>query len=142
VETSNCGVPQGSILVPVLFNIFIKDIDGGIECTLRNFVDDIKLIGTVDMLEGNDAIHKGLNRLEEWACPMKFNKAKCKVVHLSEGNPQDQYRLEDEWIWNSPVEKDVRILVDEKLDMSWQRALKPRRPTVSWAAPRKAWPAG
>jgi len=71
----------------------------------------------------------------------KFNKAKCEVMHMGQGNPKLKYSLGDEGIQSSPEEKDLHMLVDQKLNMTWHCAL-PAEPTVSWAASREMWPAG
>ncbi|PKU41178.1 pol- hypothetical protein [Limosa lapponica baueri] len=115
---------KGLILEPALFNIFISDLDDGIKCTLMKFADDTKLSGEVDTLEGRVTLQEDLHRLKEWSNKnlMKFNKDKRKVLHLRKHNPGVQHRLGSTWLGSSSVERNLRVLVDNELNIGEQCA--------------------
>ncbi|KAJ7403141.1 rna-directed dna polymerase from mobile element jockey-like [Pitangus sulphuratus] len=127
---------------PVVLDIRVGDVDSG--STLSKFADDTMLCGGVKALEGRDAIQRDLDRLQRQAFVslMKFIKAKHTVQHMSWGNLKHKYMLGKEWIGSSLAEKDLEVLVDEKLNMTWQCALAAQKPTISWTTPKAAWSEG
>lgn len=92
----------GSVLVLILFHIFIGNMDSVIKGTLSKFIDNITLCGAVDKVKGRDAIHRNLDRFERWTNKnlMKFNKMMCKVLYLNHGNPRHTHRLDRQVIGN------------------------------------------
>jgi len=82
------GVPQGSMLGPILFLIFINDMDCGIVNWLLKFADDAKMFGKVQPNLDNLSLQKDLQRLCDWAkeWQMEFNIEKCKVMHIGNSN--------------------------------------------------------
>ena len=86
------GVPQGSVLGPLLFVIYINDFPGILKSTCKLFADDTKLYGEVNDAIGNDRLQGDLNSCSLWAKEwlMEFHPKKCKVIHFGKKNRRYQ----------------------------------------------------
>ena len=87
------GVPQGSVLGPVLFLIYVNDIDEKVTCNISKFADDTKIYASVPDREAARVMQNDLNKMYEWCkdCQVEFNVVKCKVMHFGKTNECIQY---------------------------------------------------
>ena len=116
------GVPQGSILGPLLFLIFINDIDKNIVNKLLKFADDTKLCGKVSSDSDADQMQADLRQLFDWSIDwqMLFNVDKCKIVHFGYKNNRNFYYLGSNVIKSDIEEKDLGVIVHESLKSTSQ----------------------
>lgn len=110
-------------------SFFINVLDEETEHTLSKFVDDTKLVRVADTPEACATIQRDLDRLESWMERnlMRFSKGKCSILHLGRTSPRHEYRLGAYLLESSSVERDLRVMVDNKLTVSQQCALVARK---------------
>jgi hypothetical protein len=116
------GVPQGSVLGPVLFLVYINDIDLGLLSKLGKFADDSKLLKGIRSQADVIEIKQDLLKLEQWSenWQMQFNSQKCSVIHLGHNNPCSEYFLYGSELKPSEQERDLGVIVDKSLKFSEQ----------------------
>ncbi|KAF2354822.1 Reverse transcriptase domain [Trinorchestia longiramus] len=91
------GVPQGSVLGPLLFIIYINDLDVGIITEINEFADDMKLSHRAFTERDRATIQSDLNRLLQWTetWQMSFNIKKCSLMHVGANNRHFQHTMYD-----------------------------------------------
>ncbi|PKU28444.1 rna-directed dna polymerase from mobile element jockey-like [Limosa lapponica baueri] len=122
--------------------MLINELGDGVERTFNKFGEDTQLGGVVGMPEHHAVIQRVLDRLEKWVDRnlMKFNKDKCKVLHLGRNNSMHQYLFGADQLESSLTEKALGVPVDTKLTMI-NVPLQQRRPTAFQVALGEALPA-
>lgn len=113
-------VPQGSVLGPLLFILYINDIDDGIVSRLSKFADDTKLFSEVSTKSNVIKLQSDIDKLAQWVntWQLKFNEDKCKVLHFGSNNPKEKYQLNNIDLESSRFEKDLGVLISDDLKPS------------------------
>ena len=118
------GIPQGSILGPILFVVFVNDLPDQLRCSAKLFADDAKIFSDVATKELRHCLQEDLARLESWSerWLLPFNVSKCSVLHLGRNNTKEKYKLQQHYLTHKPIEKDLGVHIDEDLKFRRQAA--------------------
>ena len=116
------GVPQGSVLGPILFLIYINDLDDSITSNVLKFADDTKLFRKVNTDGDKQHLQNDLDRLVKWSekWQMLFNFGKCKCLHTGHGNLNVNYKMGATVLGTTIKEKDLGVTISADMKVSEQ----------------------
>ena len=115
------GVPQGSVLGPLLFLIYINDLDDNITSNELKFADNTKLFRKVNTDGDKQHLQNDLDRLVKWSEKWQmFNFGKCKCLHTGHGNLDVNYKMGDTVLGTTVKEKDLGVTISADMKVSEQ----------------------
>ena len=112
------GIPQGSVLGPILFAIFINDIPNGLKSLVKIFADDTKCYRATRDVNDNVTLQEDINDIYKWSetWQLGFNLDKCHMLPLGYNNRKHQYNINGYFVKAVREEKDLGVIVDDKLN--------------------------
>ena len=128
-KTVSSGVPQGSVLGPLLFVLFINDLPDDMNHNMKLYADDSKIIGVIKTAEDVENLQNDINAAHAWSQRwlMRFNISKCKVMHVG----RDKVRSTAEYFMMNEqgnqqelevtrVERDLGVMISDDLKLGHQ----------------------
>ena len=116
------GVPQGSVLGPILFLVYINDLEEGVTCKILKFADDTKLFRKTKEIGGKQNLQDDIDKLVKWSeqLQMLFNFGKCKCLHTGPGNTSMNYAMGETILSKAVNEKDLGVTMNYNMKVSEQ----------------------
>ena len=111
------GIPQGNVIGPMLFIIYINDMPSSVLSSIYLFADDAKLYGNMSSNYNPPTLQHDLQQLEKWSekWQLRFNLNKCNVMHLGRQTPLPNYTMVRTTLTTTTSEKDLGVYVDTEL---------------------------
>ena len=117
IEFVKSGIPQGSVLGPTLFVIYINDLPETVKTYVKIFADDTKIFNAINSSEDNDMLQEDISNLVNWSkkWQLPFNLEKCKLVQYGRNIMDHAYCIDGKEIENVQSEKDLGVTFDTSL---------------------------
>ena len=131
------GVPQGTVLGPLLFLLYINDLPGGIKSFVSLFADDVKLVTRcTDYKIAQDDLDRLMEWEKKWLLTFNVNDGKCKVLHVGTNNPQYSYVMNGNTLPTIEYEKDLGLHTTNTLDWDFHinKSVSKAKAVIGWVS--------